>query len=317
MSVDKSDRSRSQASHHQGHFHGHAHGHAHGHGGSKDLGLAFFLNLTFAVIELVGGLFTNSLAIISDAFHDMGDCLAIALAWFLERKSKSQSSHDFSYGLKRLSLLSAFITGTILVIGAVIVISNAIPRLLSPQMPNTAGMLWLAILGIAVNGFAAYRMKGTSSLNERMVYLHLLEDVLGWIAVLVGALVMIWKPWPLIDPVLAIGISLWVLWNAIANLKHTVQIFLQGSPMQFSQNQVEEFIREMKWVRSIHHTHIWSLDGEHHILTTHLTVEQETGLDQVHDLKCQIKKKLFDEFHIQEATIEVEWPHQQCADPKH
>lgn len=298
------------------HNHGHHHGHHH-HGSTNGLGIAFVLNLTFAIIELIGGIFTNSLAIISDAFHDLGDCMAIAIAWFLEKKSKTKSNLDFSYGLRRLSLLSAFITGSILVIGAVIVISNAVPRLLTPQMPNTQGMMWLAILGIAVNGFAAFRLMGSGSLNERMVYLHLLEDVMGWVVVLVGSLVMMWKPWPMIDSVLAIGISLWVLWNAIGNLRQTVQIFLQGSPLQFKINEVEELIRKQQFVCDLHHTHIWSLDGEHHILTTHVMVEQVASLDQVHELKTNIKKQLFQSFHIQEATIEVEWPNQVCADPKH
>jgi cobalt-zinc-cadmium efflux system protein len=188
---------------------------------------------------------------------------------------------------------------------------------MSPQMPDTHGMLWLAILGIAVNGFAAFRMMGTKSLNERMVYLHLLEDVMGWVAVLIGSIVMMWKPWPIIDPVMAIAISLWVLWNAIGNLRQTVQIFLQGSPMQFQVVEVQEAIRQQQYVQGVHHTHIWSLDGEHHILTTHLQVDAAANLDRVHELKTAIKKMLFEKFHIQEATIEIEWPHQVCVDPKH
>ncbi len=281
------------------------------------MGLAFFLNLIFALIEFVGGLWTGSLAIISDAFHDLGDCLAIGIAWGLEKKSKEKSTASFSYGLRRLSLLSAFLTGAILVIGAVIVLANAIPRLANPTMPNTTGMIYLALLGIAVNGFAAFKMMRSSSLSERMVFLHLLEDVLGWVAVLVGAIVMKYQPWPLIDPLLAIGISLWVLWNAGKNLRTTVNIFLQGAPIQVELAQVEKSIREVPAVSGIHHTHLWSLDGEHHILTTHLQVDSKTTIEEVHQLKAVVKKKLFAEFHIQEATIEVEWSHQVCVDPQH
>lgn len=297
---------------HQGHQHVHQHG-----GSGAHLGIAFLLNLVFAIIELVGGLLTGSLAIISDAFHDLGDCLAIGIAWGLEKKSKAQSSHHFSYGLRRLSLVSAFLTGIILVIGSLGVIANAIPKLLNPVMPDTTGMLGLALLGIAVNGFAAFKMMKSTSLNERMVYLHLLEDVLGWLAVLFGALLMKFQPWPIIDPLLAIAIALWVLWNAGKNLKQTLQIFLQGIPFQFELDEVEAWFKNEPGVQDIHHVHIWSLDGERHILTAHVRVQKETSLEEAHQLKTVLKKGLFSEFHIQEATLEIEWPHQICADPQH
>lgn len=305
--------------HGSGHKHSHGHHHHHHHHGSADgrLGLAFFLNLFFAIIELVGGMMTNSLAIISDAFHDLGDCLAIGVAWYLERKSRMKSSADFSYGYRRLSVLAALITGVILFVGSCLIMVNAVPRLFAPQQPHVEGMLGLAILGLIVNGAAALRVSKGTSLNERMILVHLMEDVLGWAVILIGAVIMWWKPIPILDAVMAIGVAVWVLWNAFHNLKETMKVFLQATPSQFEISEVETVLRSMSGVQDLHHTHIWTMDGEHHILTTHLIVRQETTPEQANELKVQIKKDLFAKYHIQEATIEVEWPHHHCTDPSH
>jgi cobalt-zinc-cadmium efflux system protein len=304
-------------SHHHSHAH-HHHGHHHHHGGAEGrLGLAFFLNLIFAIIELIGGLLTNSLAIISDAFHDLGDCFAIGIAWYLEKKSKTKSSTDFSYGYRRLSVMAALITGLILCLGSCLIIAKAIPRLLQPELPQVPGMIGLAVLGLLVNGMAALKVAKGESLNERMILVHLMEDVLGWFVILIGALVMLWKPLPILDPLMAIGVAIWVLWNAFHNLKETMRVFLQAKPDQFEIAEVEAVVRRLPLVQDLHHTHIWTMDGQHHILTTHLIVQPSAGLEQVHELKSQIKKELFAKFHIQEATIEVEWPNQKCADPNH
>lgn len=281
------------------------------------MGVAFLLNLSFAIIELIGGLYTNSLAILSDAFHDLGDSLAIGLAWFLEKKSLKGSTAQYSYGYRRFSVLAALITGLILMAGSGVILAKAIPRLFTPEEADAHGMLALAILGISVNGFAAYRMSKGSSLNEKMILWHLLEDVMGWVAIFVGSLVMMIYPLPIIDPIMAIGIAVWVLWNVFKNLKSTIEVFLQATPEQVQIEAVKEKIRQFPKVQNVHHLHLWTMDGAHHILTTHLIVDNSTSKDDVHLLKTNIKKSLFDEFHITEATIEIEWPNQVCADPNH
>lgn len=299
------------------HKHGHHHHHHHHHAASGRLGWAFFLNLAFAIVELVGGVLTNSLAILSDAFHDLGDCAAIGIAWVLEKKSLKQSTAHFSYGYRRLSVMAAMITGVILFIGSCLIVVKAIPRLFTPVEPNVDGMVALAFLGLAVNGFAAYRMSKGESLNERMILLHLLEDVLGWLVILVGSVIMWFYPIPILDPVMAIGVALWVLWNAYFNLKETLKVFLQATPRQLEISAVERSVSEIPLVQGMHHTHVWSIDGEHHILTAHVIVRTDCTIESAHELKSQIKKHLFDQFHIQEATLEIEWPDQKCADPKH
>lgn len=296
----------------------HSH-HHHGHslGSSSRMGLAFFLNLCFAIIELVGGLYTNSLAILSDAFHDLGDALAIALAWFLEKKSLKVSNLEFSYGYRRLSVLGAMITGLILIGGSGLILAKAIPRLFNPEDTNVEGMLLLAILGASVNGFAAYRMSKGTSLNEKMILWHLLEDVIGWVAIFVGSIVMMFYNLPILDPIMAIGIAVWVLWNVFKNLKTTLNVFLQATPNNVHIETVTQKIKHMQLVKNVHHLHLWSMDGDHHILTTHLVVEDRATKDDVHQMKIKLKKLLKDDFHITEATIEVEWPNQTCSDPNH
>lgn len=296
--------------------HSHHHGHSHGSASSR-MGVAFFLNLTFAIIELIGGLYTNSLAVLSDAFHDLGDAFAIALAWFLEKKSRQGSTLEFSYGYRRLSVLGAFITGLILLGGSGIILAKAIPRLFYPEHTNVQGMLLLALLGMSVNGFAAFRMSKGTSLNEKMILWHLLEDVTGWIAIFVGSIIMMFYDLPILDPIMAIGVAVWVLWNVFKNLKTTLNVFLQATPDNVRIETVTEKIKQVSLIKNVHHLHLWSIDGDHHILTTHLVVHENASKDEVHQLKIELKKMLMSEFHITEATIEIEWPNQSCTDPKH
>lgn len=311
MSKETSSHSHS---HGQNHNHGHHHHH---HAVSGRMSWAFFLNLSFAIIEFVGGFYTNSLAIMSDAVHDLGDAFAIGIAWFLEKKSLKGTTAQFSYGHRRLSVLAALITGFILLIGSGAILVTAIPRLLSPEETNVPGMLGLSILGIAVNGLAAFRMSKGESLSERMILWHLLEDVLGWVAIFIGSIVMLIHPLPILDPIMAIGVAVWVLWNVFKNLKRTMHVFLQATPDQVQIDLVKEKISQKKQVKNVHHLHLWTMDGTHHILTMHLIVEENTTKEEAHQLKTDLKKSLFDDFHITEATIEIEWPNQLCSDPVH
>lgn len=299
---------------HQHHHHGHHHHH---HGGtSKNLALAFFLNLGFAVIELIGGILTNSVAILSDAIHDFGDALAIGFAYFMELKSNKKGNSQYTYGFRRLSVVAALVTALILMMGMVAVLAKSIPRLMEPVAPNTTGMIGLAILGLAVNGFAAWRTSHGSSLNERVITWHLIEDVLGWAIVLIGAVIMSIWDLPIIDPLLAIVLSLWVLKNVYSVFKETLQVFLQGIPSGLDIEHLEKHIHGVDGVDGVHHTHIWSLDGEKHILTTHLVLNV-SDLQQAHSIKNKVKLMLKEEFGIEEATLELEYKNEACMVPEH
>ena len=191
------------------------------------------------MIELIGGLFTNSVAILSDALHDFGDALSLAVAWYLQKVSQKPRDQFYSYGYKRFSLLGALVVSSVLLIGVALVIRESVVRLLNPQAADAKGMLVLAILGIAINGFAALRVKKGSSLNERAVYLHLLEDVLGWIAVLISSIVMIFFHLPVLDPLISLAISVFILFNVFKNLRSVVKILLLEVPQHLKLDELE------------------------------------------------------------------------------
>lgn len=290
----------------------HIHNHSHSHSQKSNIGTAFFLNLAFTVIELVGGVFTNSIAIISDAVHDFGDSLSLALAWYFQKLSKKGNTKQYSYGYKRFSLLGAIINSVVLVVGSIYILSNAIPRLLSPQETNSKGMFILAVIGIVVNGIAVLRTRKASSINERVVSLHLLEDVLGWAAVLVGSVVMYFTDWTVIDPVLSIGIACFVLFNVFKNIKQTLPILLQGTPVEIEQENIINKIKEIEYINNIHDLHIWSLDEGYNVLTVHVTLKATLPMEKLVDLKEKIRSVL-KEAAIHHATIEFEMPDEKCV----
>lgn len=291
----------------------HSHTHIHGHE-TKNLRTAFFLNLGFTILEVVGGVMTNSVAILSDALHDAGDCLSIGVSWYLQKLSRKGSNEKFTYGYKRFSVLGALITGTVLVIGMIVIIAKAVPRLSEPQPVNTKGMLALAVFGIVVNGIAAYTASRGSSINEGVVSWHLIEDVLGWIAVLVGSLVMTFWNLPIVDPLMSIGIALFILRNVAVQLHRALKVFLQRAPEGFDFEKLERDITSMPQVRSTHHIHSWSLDGEAHVLTAHVVLDKEVEREQLLQVKKSIKDLLCDQ-HFEHVTLELELEDEECSLP--
>ncbi|WP_151173350.1 cation diffusion facilitator family transporter [Pseudoalteromonas ruthenica] len=291
-----------------------AHHHDHSHDiASERIGWAFFLNLGFTIIEFIGGWLTNSTAIMADAVHDLGDSLSIGSAWLLNKFSNKGANQHFTYGYRRLSLFGAFINSVVLVIGSVWVLVLSVPRLFDPVMPVTEGMLALAILGIAVNGYAAIKLSSGKSLNEKVLNWHLLEDVLGWVAVLVVAIVLMFVDWPILDPILSICFTLFILINVVRNLVQTVRLFLQGVPDKKTQTKLTEVLIEPQEISTAHHVHYWSLDGEHHVLTAHLCLAHELNAEQVIALKQRLADNLA-EYGLAHTTLEFEYPQEQCRD---
>ncbi|MFN7728743.1 MAG: cation diffusion facilitator family transporter [Bdellovibrio sp.] len=309
--------SHQNCKHDHAHGHRHGHGHHHHHAAPGRVGTAFALNLGFAVIELVGGILTNSMAILSDALHDFGDSLALGMAWWLEKKSRQKSDAFYTYGYRRFSVFSAFVTGVILAVGSIWIVIASVPRLFNPEPVNATGMLGLAFFGIVVNGIAFYRLSKGSSLNERMLSWHFIEDLTGWVLVLVGSVIMLLGDWPWIDPLMALLLSGWVLWNVVKHLKQTLVVFLQASPEHLQTGEAQNWMQTLAGVEDVHHTHVWSLDGEAHILTTHIVVNASVTWAQAETLKQEIKKGLREKFQIAEVTIEFEQAGNLCFDPTH
>ncbi len=288
--------------------------HTHDHGGeSRRIGIAFWLNAGFAVVELIGGLLTNSVAILADAVHDLGDSLAIAFGWGAARLARRAPNQHYTYGYRRLSLLSAVLNGVILLAGSAWVISQALPRLWAPELPHTAGMFWLAIVGVVVNGAGALKLRAGRTQNEKMLSWHLLEDTLGWAAVLVGSVVMHFTGWAVIDPLLSIGVTLLILINVIRNLAQTARLFLQRTPDPGLTEQVRQQLEALPQVAGSHHLHLWSLDGEHHVLTAHLLLQRELSAAEQRALKQTIEEALRP-FGLAHTTVELELPAEACRD---
>ncbi len=293
---------------HHHHHHGHHH-HHHDHG-VKNLKVAFFLNLSFTIIEIVGGIYTNSLAILSDALHDLGDSLGIGLSWYFQKLSGKEGDDAYTYGYKRFSVLGALINAVVLMIGSVFILAEAIPQVLNPAETDAQGMLYIAIFGVVVNGAAVLRLRKGTSINERVISLHLLEDVLGWVAVLIGSVVMLYFDLPWIDPVLSVLIAAFILVNVIRNLKSCLNVVLQATPQGIDLKKTRQKILDLTEVRAVQDCHVWSMDGEYHVLSASLALNGEYSLEEMAEIKSKVKALL--DGHIKHVTIEFQGPHEEC-----
>lgn len=291
--------------------HSHHHTHVHSPEGGKNIAIAFLLNFSFTIIELVGGLLTNSVAILSDALHDLGDSISLALAWYFQKVSGHSPNARYSYGYKRFALLGALINATVLLLGSVFVIYASVMRILQPQYVKVEGMFLLAILGVIINGVAVWRTHKSSGINERIVSLHLLEDVLGWIAVLIASVVMMFVEVPILDPILSIGISVFVLYNVVRNLIATFNVILQGVPSDIKLIELQKKVEQLDAVISVHDLHVWSLDSQYNIASLHAVISPEMTLDQMAQLKQNIKLLMLAE-QIEHTTVEFETEQEEC-----
>ena len=285
--------------------------HAHQDIPKKNLQTAFLLNFFFTIIELVGGFLTHSMAIMSDAVHDLGDTVTIGLSWYFEKFSLKKRDNQFSYGYRRFSLVAALLSSIVLLVGSIFIIIEAIPRIKNPAAVNGTGMLGLACLGILINGFAVLKLKTGKSANEKVVRLHLLEDVLGWIAVLMGSIIILIFDMHVVDPILSLLISGYILWNVFSNLRDIVRVFLQGIPGEINIDKVVEKMKTVPDVESVHDVHIWSLDGQYHILSAHIVVPDNLGKEKTVILKNNVRK-VIRQFDIEHETLEIGYMSESC-----
>ena len=274
----------------------------------KNILIAFILNLSFSVFEFVGGIFTNSVAIISDSIHDIGDAVSIGVSYFLEKKSKKQPDNIYTYGYLRYSVIGSVITTLILLVGSVLVVINAVNRIFNPQEINYNGMIIFAVIGVAVNFLAAYFTRDGDSLNQKAVNLHMVEDVLGWMVVLIGAIVMRFTDFKLIDPILSIAVAVYIFIHAFSHLKEALDLFLVKIPEGIEIDEIKHHLLEIDGVLDVHHIHVWSMDGNQNYATMHV-VTNSNHLK----IKKAIKDELF-EHGIVHATLELESEKEHCDD---
>ena len=272
----------------------------------KNILIAFILNFAFSIFEFVGGIFTGSIAIISDAIHDLGDSVSIGISFFLEKKSKLKPDEIYTYGYTRFSILGSLITNLILLLGSLTVIYNAVVRIINPKTISYDGMIIFAVVGVVVNFLARIFTKHGDSLNQKAVSLHMLEDLLGWVVVLIGAIVMRFTNFYLLDSIMSIGVSIFILINAIKGLKEGLILLLEKIPSEISVEEIKEHILEIDGISDVHHIHIWSMDGQNNYATMHIVTDEDS-----HHIKEKVREEL-SEHRIQHATLELEKVGEHC-----
>ena len=272
----------------------------------KNILIAFVLNLAFSIFEFFGGVFTGSVAIVSDAVHDIADAASIGIAWFLEKKSKKQPDDHYTYGYARYSVLGSLITTLILLLGSGMVIYHAAGRIITPREINYNGMILFAVVGVCVNFGAAFLTRDGDSLNQKAVNLHMLEDVLGWLVVLVGAVVMRFTDWALLDPRLSIGVAVFILVNALGTLKEILDLFLEKTPKGIDINQLQKHLMELEGVLDVHHLHIRSMDGQNNYATMHIVTDADPQ-----EVKERVRAELR-AHKIGHVTLELERVGEHC-----
>ena len=275
----------------------------------KNILIAFVLNISFSIFELIGGVFTNSISIMSDAIHDFGDALSIGISLILEKISKKKPDEKYTYGYARYSVLGALITTIVLTVGSIFVILGGINRILNPVTINYNGMIIFAIFGVIINFLAAYFTREGDSINQKAVNLHMLEDVLGWVVVLIGSILIKFTSITLVDSIMSIGIAIFILINAFKNLKDILDLFLEKTPKDISKKKKKKHLLEMKEILDVHHIHIWSMDGVTNYSTMHIVTEENNAKE----LKKKIRKEM-NELGISHTTIEIEDKNDNCEE---
>ena len=273
----------------------------------KNILVAFILNISFSIFELIGGLFTNSVSIMSDAVHDLADAISIGISLILEKISKKKPNEEYTYGYIRYSVFGALITTTILTVGSILVIIGGVNRIINPRIINYDGMIIFAIFGVVINFMAAYFTKEGDSVNQKAVNLHMLEDVLGWVVVLIGSILMKFTDISIIDSIMSICIAIFILINAFKNLKNILDLFLEKTPKNISIKNLKNDLLKIKDVVDVHHVHVWSMDGISNYATMHVV----TRSDNQKMLKNKIKKDL-KKLGIIHTTVEIECMEEKC-----
>lgn len=272
----------------------------------KNIFIAFILNLAFSIFELIGGIITGSVAILSDSLHDLGDAIGVGFSFFMEKKSKNKPDDKYTYGYARYSVLGSAVTTLILIIGSIFVFYYSIVRIFNPVPIDYKSMIILAIIGVCVNGLAVFFTSKGESLNQKAVNLHMLEDVFGWIVVLIGAVVMSFTNFAILDSILSIIISTFIFISALKNLIKVMEIFLEKIPKGVDVNVIINTLKEEEEIKDVHHVHVWSIDGISNYATMHIVTDGDSK-----KIKRKAREKLKD-LGIVHATFELERTGEGC-----
>lgn len=281
----------------------------------QNLVYSILLNLLITIAQVVGGIVSGSLALISDALHNFSDVLSLGFSLIAHKLSRRKASIDHTFGYKRAELIAAFINAMTLVIVAVLLIYGAITRFVNPKPIESNLVIWLAILGIAVNGFSVLLLKkdAAHNINMKSAYLHLLTDMLASVAVLVGGLLMKYFGWFWVDSVMTILIAIYLIVVGVDLLKTSTKMLMLFTPEHIDIKEMVREVHKIPGVNKLHHIHVWHLNDEELHLEAHLDCSDDIKMSEFNDLLHQVELVLFEKFHINHINIQPEFKKQ---DPK-
>lgn len=302
--------------HHHGHSHGHGHSHSHSHTSNKKALLSsFILIAAFMVVEVIGGILTNSLALLSDAGHMLSDAAALGLSFFAIKLGEKQVSQEKTYGYKRFEIIAAALNGLTLVLISLYIFYEAFQRFFAPPEVQSSGMLMISLTGLVVNIIAAWiLMRGDKdeNLNVRSAFLHVLGDMLGSVGAIVAALLIMFFGWTIADPIASVIVAVLILISGYRVTKDSFHILMEGAPTQIDMQQVKAALSKIPLVKEVHDLHIWTITSGYPVLSCHITISDEGIHDEI---LAQTQKILHDDFHIEHSTIQVEKAAIGCPSP--
>jgi len=289
----------------------HSHKHNHGSAGinANRLLLATFLNLLISAVEFAGGLFSNSLSLLSDALHNLGDTFATFIAYIASRYSRKKNTVKATFGHKRIEILAALLNAVLLGVLSVLLFKEAWGRLTNPQPINTSVMLIVAAIGMVANVAALVILKKDAgkSINVRAAYLHLISDSLSSVVVIIGGLLIRFYNIYWVDPVITFIIGLYILKETYAIIKETINILMQNTPVGLNPVEIQKEVEKIRFVKNMHHLHLWNLTDQEIFLEAHIDITNDLLLSEADKVRDEIIKSLHNNFGIKHVTLQFEY----------
>ena len=285
------------------------HNHSHHHVEGKNLLFSIFLNIIITAAQIIGGILSGSLALLSDALHNFSDVLSLVFSYVAHKLSRKKASVNQTFGYKRAELIAAFVNAITLIIVALFLVYGAIERFFHPQHIESELVIWLSILGIVMNGLSVLLLKNDAdkNLNMKSAYLHLFTDMLASIAVLIGGLLMKYFQWFWIDSGLTLAIAIYLIIVGFDLLKKATQMLMLFTPSHLNVNDIIEEVHKITGVNKLHHIHVWYLNEEELHLEAHLDCSEDIKMSEFNVLLDKVEQVLFGKFHINHINIQPEY----------
>lgn len=276
----------------------------------ENIKIAFLLNLAFSIVEAIGGILTNSISIISDSLHNLGDSITIGINYIFEKKSKKLPNKEYSYGYLRYTMLGSLIASFILLVGSVIIIYNVVPRLIKPLSVNYDAMIIFGIFGLLINLYATIKIMRSKD-KDKKINTHMIEDTVIWLFILTGSICIKVFNLVIIDPILSLLIAVYILYQVYKYMKNIYNIFMEKVPKNVKIDEIKKDIESNENIDNVHHIHIWSMDGVNNYMTAHIHLNKILNEEEIIKTKNDVKNKL-KENKINHITLEVEYFNEKC-----